>query len=130
MFIKEFSNKTGLSIDTLRYYEEEKLLMPARNEKNYRIFNEEDFCWVQLLLKMKQTGMTLRNMKEFARLQKLGDTSLPDRMKMLDRHLEALYEQQANLAETISFVGDKMDTYKKRLWNTDENEKIKVKNHG
>lgn len=130
MFIKEFSNKTGLSIDTLRYYEEEKLLMPARNEKNYRIFNEEDFCWVQLLLKMKQTGMTLRNMKEFARLQKLGDTSLPDRMKMLDRHLEALYEQQSNLAETISFVGDKMDTYKKRLWNTDENEKIKVKNHG
>lgn len=66
MFIKEFSNKTGLSIDTLRYCEEEKLLMPARNEKNYRIYNEEDFCWVQLLLKMKQTGMTLRNMKEFA----------------------------------------------------------------
>lgn len=130
MFIKEFSNKTGLSIDTLRYYEEEKLLMPARNEKNYRIYNEEDFCWVQLLLKMKQTGMTLRNMKEFARLQKLGDTSLPERMKMLDTHLEALYEQQANLAETISFVGNKMDTYKKRLWNTDENEKIKVKNHG
>lgn len=115
MFIKEFSNKTGLSIDTLRYYEEEKLLMPARNEKNYRIYSEEDFCWVQLLLKMKQTGMTLRNMKEFARLQKLGDTSLPDRMKMLDRHLEALYEQQANLTETISFVGNKMDTYKKRL---------------
>ncbi|AIS62357.1 MerR family transcriptional regulator [Listeria ivanovii] len=115
MFIKEFSNKTGLSIDTLRYYEEEKLLIPARNEKNYRIYSEEDFCWVQLLLKMKQTGMTLRNMKEFARLQKLGDTSLPDRMKMLDRHLEALYEQQANLTETISFVGNKMDTYKKRL---------------
>lgn len=33
MFIKKFSNKTGLSIDTLRYYEKEKLLMPARNKK-------------------------------------------------------------------------------------------------
>lgn len=43
MFIKEFSNKTGLSIDTLGYYEEEKLLIPARNEKNYRIYSEEDF---------------------------------------------------------------------------------------
>ncbi|EAF3252789.1 MerR family DNA-binding transcriptional regulator, partial [Listeria monocytogenes] len=43
--------KTGLSIDTLRYYEEEELLIPARNEKNYRVYTEEDYCWVQLLLK-------------------------------------------------------------------------------
>lgn len=33
MYIKDFAIKTGLSIDTLRYYEEEKLLIPARNEK-------------------------------------------------------------------------------------------------
>lgn len=33
MYIKDFATKTGLSIDTLRYYEEEKLLIPARNEK-------------------------------------------------------------------------------------------------
>ncbi|EAC8755848.1 MerR family DNA-binding transcriptional regulator, partial [Listeria monocytogenes] len=28
MYIKDFAIKTGLSIDTLRYYEEEKLLIP------------------------------------------------------------------------------------------------------
>lgn len=51
MYIKDFATKTGLSIDTLRYYEEEELLIPARNEKNYRVYTEEDYCWVQLLLK-------------------------------------------------------------------------------
>ncbi|MBK3913089.1 MerR family transcriptional regulator [Listeria ivanovii] len=115
MFIKEFSNKTGLSIDTLRYYEEEKLLIPTRNEKNYRIYSEEDFCWVQLLLKMKQTRMTLANIKGFARLQKLGDESLPERIKMLNNHMGELYEQQANLAETIAFVGYKMEGYQKKV---------------
>lgn len=34
---------------------------------------------------------------------------------MLDRHLEALYEQQVNLAETISFVGNKMGRYQEKM---------------
>lgn len=115
MYIKEFSIKTGLSIDTLRYYEEEKLLIPARNEKNYRVYTEEDYCWVQLLLKMKQTSMTLANIKEFAKLQKLGDASLPERIWILDEHLGELFQQQTNLMETITFVSEKMESYQKKV---------------
>ncbi|EKZ1710897.1 MerR family transcriptional regulator [Listeria monocytogenes] len=115
MYIKDFAIKTGLSIDTLRYYEEEKLLIPARNEKNYRVYMEEDYCWVQLLLKMKQTGMTITNIKNFAALQKQGDMTLPNRIEILDNHMENLYEQQKDLAETISFVAKKVDGYREKL---------------
>lgn len=113
MYIKDFATKTGLSIDTLRYYEEEELLIPARNEKNYRVYTEEDYCWVQLLLKMKQTGMTITNIKNFAALQKQGDKTLPNRIQILDNHMENLYEQQKDLAETISFVAKKVDGYER-----------------
>lgn len=68
---------------------------------------------MQLLLKMK--GMTLANIKEFARLQKLGDESLPERIKMLDKHMGELYKQQANLAETISFVEHKLKGYQEKV---------------
>ncbi|HAA5443110.1 TPA_asm: MerR family transcriptional regulator [Listeria monocytogenes] len=115
MYIKDFATKTGLSIDTLRYYEEEELLIPARNEKNYRVYTEEDYCWVQLLLKMKQTGMTITNIKNFAALQKQGDKTLPNRIQILDNHMENLYEQQKDLAETISFVVKKVDVYREKL---------------
>ncbi|EAA0192304.1 MerR family transcriptional regulator [Listeria monocytogenes] len=115
MYIKDFAIKTGLSIDTLRYYEEEELLIPARNEKNYRVYTEEDYCWVQLLLKMKQTGMTITNIKNFAALQKQGDMTLPNRIEILDNHMENLYEQQKDLAETISFVAKKVDGYREKL---------------
>ncbi|EAD6295016.1 MerR family transcriptional regulator [Listeria monocytogenes] len=115
MYIKDFAINTGLSIDTLRYYEEEELLIPARNEKNYRVYTEEDYCWVQLLLKMKQTGMTITNIKNFAALQKQGDMTLPNRIKILDNHMENLYEQQKDLAETISFVAKKVDGYREKL---------------
>lgn len=113
MYIKDFATKTGLSIDTLRYYEEEKLLIPARNEKNYRVYTEEDYCWVQLLLKMKQTEMTITNIKNFAALQKQGDKTLLNRIQILDNHMENLYEQQKDLAETISFVAKKVDGYER-----------------
>ncbi|EAD9034808.1 MerR family transcriptional regulator [Listeria monocytogenes] len=115
MYIKDFATKTGLSIDTLRYYEEEELLIPARNEKNYRVYTEEDYCWVQLLLKMKQTEMTITNIKNFATLQKQGDKTLPNRIQILDNHMENLYEQQKDLAETISFVAKKVDGYREKL---------------
>ncbi|EAD6002161.1 MerR family transcriptional regulator [Listeria monocytogenes] len=115
MYIKDFATKTGLSIDTLRYYEEEELLIPARNEKNYRVYTEEGYCWVQLLLKMKQTGMTITNIKNFAALQKQGDKTLPNRIQILDNHMENLYEQQKDLAETISFVAKKVDVYREKL---------------
>lgn len=42
MRIKEFSEKCGLSIDTLRYYEKENLLQPLRNENCYRDYGERD----------------------------------------------------------------------------------------
>ncbi|HBL4785318.1 TPA: MerR family transcriptional regulator [Listeria monocytogenes] len=115
MYIKDFATKTWLSIDTLRYYEEEELLIPARNEKDYRVYTEEDYCWVQLLLKMKQTGMTITNIKNFAALQKQGDKTLPNRIQILDNHMENLYEQQKDLAETISFVAKKVDGYREKL---------------
>ncbi|EAG7022383.1 MerR family transcriptional regulator [Listeria monocytogenes] len=115
MYIKDFATKTGLSIDTLRYYEEEELLIPARNEKNYRVYTEEDYCWVQLLLKMKQTGMTITKIKNFAALQKQGDKTLLNRIQILDNHMENLYEQQKDLAETISFVAKKVDGYREKL---------------
>jgi DNA-binding transcriptional MerR regulator len=115
MLIKEFALKTGLTIDTLRYYEEEGLLLPDRDDRNYRIYTEEDYCWVQLLLKMKQTGMTLADIKTFAALQKQGDTSLAERTAILEKHMVKLHEQQESLSETIDFVTHKIEGYRQAL---------------
>ena len=38
MYIKEFSAQTGLSADTLRYYEKEGLLLPERDGNGYRVY--------------------------------------------------------------------------------------------
>ncbi|EAH1449503.1 MerR family transcriptional regulator, partial [Listeria monocytogenes] len=48
-------------------------------------------------------------------LQKQGDKTLPNRIQILDNHMENLYEQQKDLAETISFVAKKVDVYREKL---------------
>lgn len=117
MFIKEFSTKTGLSIDTLRYYEQEGLLLPERDNNNYRFYTEEDYCWVQLLMKIKKTGMTLANIKMFASLQKEGDASLKERIILLQQHMSVLYDQQSLISETIAFVDQKIKGYQEKVTN-------------
>lgn len=42
MKIGELSQKTGVSIRSIRYYEEKKLITPLRLENGYRIYSEKD----------------------------------------------------------------------------------------
>ncbi len=43
--IGEFAKITGFSIHTLRYYEKEHLIMPARNSSNRRCYSDKDIEW-------------------------------------------------------------------------------------
>ncbi len=118
MYIKDLPLKRGFRLIRFDIMRKKKLLIPARNEKNYRVYTEEDYCWVQLLLKMKQTGMTITNIKNFAALQKQGDMTLPNRIEILNNHMKNLYEQQKDLAETISFVAKKSGWISREVINT------------
>ena len=55
--IGEFSKMIGLPVSTLRYYENEGLLKPDRDENNLRVYTDQDLKWVTFLLHLKGTGM-------------------------------------------------------------------------
>ena len=48
--IGEFAKKTGLSIPTLRYYEQEKLIYSYREENNRRYYDDSDIAWTQFII--------------------------------------------------------------------------------
>lgn len=57
--IGEFASMTGLSTYTLRYYEQEDLIVPKRDENNRRYYTMLDLKWIGFLLHLKGTGMTM-----------------------------------------------------------------------
>ena len=63
---KQVSEKTGLSIHTLRYYEQIGLIDGiARDENGYRRYSQSDIIWFQVLSYFRAMGMPIREMQEF-----------------------------------------------------------------
>ena len=63
--IGEFSKITHLTIKTLRYYDEQKILIPSyRTESKYRLYNQEDFKKAELIICLKNLDFSITEIKE------------------------------------------------------------------
>ncbi len=90
----EMAERTGVSLDTLRYYEAEGLLNDvARAENGHRRYSEDDVLWVEVLRCLRDTGMTIEQLRDYCALGAVGPSTKPQRLEILQRH-RALVEQQ------------------------------------
>lgn len=65
MRIGELSAKAGVNVQTIRFYEREKLLrQPIRTRSGYRVFTEADLERVRFIKDSQQLGFTLKEIKE------------------------------------------------------------------
>lgn len=65
----EASERTRLSVDTLRYYEKERLITGVKRDGNgHRRYSSADLQWAGLLRRLRATGMTIEQMRSFALL--------------------------------------------------------------
>jgi MerR family mercuric resistance operon transcriptional regulator len=65
MKIGELSAKAGVNVQTIRFYEREKLLrIPLRTQSGYRTFTEADLERVRFIKDSQQLGFTLKEIKE------------------------------------------------------------------
>ncbi|EAA0094073.1 MerR family transcriptional regulator [Listeria innocua] len=117
--IGAFSKEVGLSIDTLRYYEKEKLILPKRNEINRRVYDSSDITWINFIKKLKQTGMPIKNIKEYAKLRYLGDQTIEQRMTLLYKQYDILVEKREEIELYTQFLLNKIDIYKEMLSERD-----------
>lgn len=62
MKIGEFAERTGISKDTIRYYEKIGLLHPEIINK-HREYNNNDVILMETIIKLKQTGFSLLEIK-------------------------------------------------------------------
>ncbi|AGR16501.1 TPA: MerR family transcriptional regulator [Listeria monocytogenes] len=113
--IGAFSREVELSIDTLRYYEKEKLILPKRNEINRRIYDSSDITWINFIKKLKQTGMPIKDIKEYAKLRYLGDQTIEQRMTLLYKQYDVLVEKREEIELYTQFLLNKIDIYKEML---------------
>src|SRR6266571_3366250 len=98
--IQQVAQQTGLSIDTLRYYERIGLLEPVgRAQNGHRRYTQHDLAWIDLLMRLRDTGMPRAQMVRFAELRRQGSATLTERRLMLEQHMATLQHKIARIKE-------------------------------
>lgn len=110
--IAEAAHRSGLSIDTLRYYERISLIdPPARDSGGRRVYTDEDLNWLLFLTKLRTTGMPIKLMREYARLRHLGESSVAARKQILQEHRADVRARIDELRSCVEVLDYKIDNY-------------------
>lgn len=112
--IKEFSEKIGVSISTLRYYDKEGLLpFIDKKENGTRIFKDEDFEGLSIIACMKKSGVPIKDIKKYMDLCIEGDNTLKERM-------EIFLERKKTVQKQIEELNNVMETIDHKIWYYEE----------
>jgi DNA-binding transcriptional MerR regulator len=116
MRIGELSTRSGRSVHTIRWYEAQRLIPGVvRDAAGHRIYGPMHVGWMELIDRLRRTGMSVRQMREFTGLVKAGDSTVKRRREVLLAHrrrVEGLAEYMAGALELINF---KIDYYESWL---------------
>lgn len=74
MNIGQLSRRTGVPIDTVRYYEKQQLLPPpTRTASGYRHYEADDILRLTFIRRAKSLGFTLEEIRDLLALSRADD---------------------------------------------------------
>ena len=117
--VKVMAEKVGLKPHVLRYYEKEGLLPHVNRAKSgIRHYTDEDLEWLGLICCLKNTGMSIKQIRDFVNLSLQGPEALKERCEMLvahkrdvEAHILEMQKQLETVTHKINFFQKKYDEY-------------------
>ena len=110
MHIGELAENTGLSLRTIRHYDEVGLLKPTgRSEGGFRLYTKEDYERLMVIRRMKPLGFSLEAMADLLRLVQEIDGSADgteDQLHRLDEFIEAAEQQRQKLRDQLEMADE------------------------
>jgi len=114
--VAQMAKVTGVSGHTLRYWERAGLIDGvARSDGNQRRYHAGDVEWMEFLLRLRGTGMSISDMRRYAELRAQGPGTVPARRDLLGEHHARLRDQISTLQAHERALKDKIDIYANML---------------
>lgn len=122
MKISEVSRASGLSIDTLRFYEKIGLIEPPpRDGAGRRDYDPNVLGWIRFLDQLNATGMKQADRIRYARLRAEGPHTCTERREMLEAHRAHIARQLEDLNATMALMDRKVALYQEMEQEMNEN---------
>lgn len=112
----EMVGRTGVSLDTLRYYEREGLLTEiVRAASGHRRYRTEDVVWVEVLRCLRTSGMSMQQLRDYAALVRDGPHTEHQRLAQLDAHRGEVVSRIRELHDALDVIDHKIHVYRTAL---------------
>ena len=117
MKLKETMMRTGLSADTIRYYEKIGVILSVpRLENGLRDFTEDNLTQLLFVKQMRQAGVSIATLKVYTELLRNGvERTMKERCVLLIKEAKRLDEELAQLQQSRNFLQEKIDNYDERI---------------
>jgi DNA-binding transcriptional MerR regulator len=114
--IADAARASGVSAYTLRYYERAGLIDGiGRADSGHRRYSEEDLAWIEVLQRLRATGMPIRTIRRYAELVRAGDGNELERLGLLREHQTAVRARLAEVRRHLAFIDRKISIYEETL---------------
>lgn len=110
--IGELSRRTGKSVHAIRWYESLGLVPGVRRDAgNRRVYVETHVGWLELMHRLRTTGMTIAQLRAYAALARQGRATLAARRDLLLAHRERVQARLAEWRRALALLDRKVDFY-------------------
>jgi DNA-binding transcriptional MerR regulator len=110
--IRQIAEKMGVTVPTLRYYDKEGLLpFVDKNPNGTRIFKDEDFQGLAIITCLKNSGVSIKDIKKYMDLCTEGDSTLQERLEIFLERKEAVQKQIEELNKVMETINHKIWYY-------------------
>ena len=108
--IRTLADRTGVTPHTLRYYEDAGLMIPVpRDQAGRRVYDEDHVRWVLFLLRLREGGMGISQVREYALLLRSGaDPGGAKRRAILRAHRDAVRDRVRRLTDHLEILNRKV----------------------
>jgi DNA-binding transcriptional MerR regulator len=109
MLIGDVAKQSGLTVDTLRFYEKIGLIAPPmRNDGGRRVYGDDVLGWIKFLEQLNATGMKQADRIRYAALRQRGEETLIERREMLEQHREKIAAKLVLMQDTLVLMDRKV----------------------
>ncbi|AVN60191.1 hypothetical protein CG007_00960 [Mesoplasma entomophilum] len=114
--IKEIATIFDVSEQTIRFYDSKGLLpFFEREDNNYRYTTVDNLQWFKMVFLLRSAGMEIKNIREYINLCMEGDSTVPQRLKIIQNQKKDLISKIKGLQSELELLASKEEHYKKIL---------------
>ena len=109
--IGELAARTGRSVHTIRWYEQQGLLPPVPRLGAHRVYSNRHVEWLDLMERLRTSGMSVAELRRYTSLAQRGAPAVASTREVLLAHRQRVQDAIAQWERALELVDEKIDFY-------------------